>query len=65
MKTIQRTEGDHTHFLITDVDPVYEKVFQGLLNHKTECVYGRAFPVDTPNLDPIYQNFERYAEGML
>ena len=65
MRTIRRTEGTQTHFIMADVEPAYEEVLRGLLYPRCEDGFGRAFPTHTPNLDRIYLNFERYAEEML
>jgi hypothetical protein len=65
MRTICRKEAGQTYFLITDMEPAYEEVLQGLLYPQHEDGFGRAFPSDTPNLDQIYLNFERYAQEML
>ena len=65
MRTIRRTEGTQTYFIIADVEPAYEQVLRDLLYPQSEDGFGRAFPTHTPNLDRIYLNFERYAEEML
>jgi hypothetical protein len=65
MKTIRRTEGAQTYFIMADVEPAYEQVLSGLQYPRTADGFGRAFPTDTPHLDRIYSNFERYAEEML
>jgi hypothetical protein len=65
MRTICKTEAGQTYFLIADVEPVYEEILQGLLYPQFEDGFGKALPADTPDLDLIYLNFERYAEEML
>jgi hypothetical protein len=65
VRTIRRTEGSETRFIITGLEPVHEKALEGLQYPRCEDGFGRAFPSDTPNLDRIYQNFQRYAEEMV
>jgi hypothetical protein len=65
MKTIRRTGGAQTYFIMADVEPAYEQVLSGLQYPRTADGFGRAFPTDTPHLDRIYSNFQRYAEEML
>jgi hypothetical protein len=65
VKTIRKTEGAETRFVIADVGPAYAKVLQELQYPACEEGFGRSFPTDTPHLDRIYVNFQRYAEEML
>jgi hypothetical protein len=65
VKTIRKTEGKESRFIMADLEPAYEKVLQDLQYPRSEDGFGRAFPADTPHLDRIYLNFQRYAEEML
>jgi hypothetical protein len=65
VKTIRKTEGKETRFIMADLEPAYEKVLQDLQYPRCEDGFGRAFPSDTPHLDRIYLNFQRYAKEML
>jgi hypothetical protein len=50
---------------MADLELPYESVLEDLQYPRCEDGWGRAFPTDTPNLDPIYLNFQRYAEEMV
>lgn len=59
------TEGSQTSFIITDLDPAYYDTVRDLFYRQLEDGFGKTFPTNTPNLDSIYRNFERYAEAMV
>ena len=65
MKTIRKTEGEKTSFIINDLDPKYHRAVIDLYFGHMEEGFAKSFPKDTPNLDRIYQNFGRYAEEMI
>lgn len=65
MKTICKTEGETTSFIISDLDPVYYDVVCHLYYRPIEDGFAKSYPSNTPYLDRIYQNFEKYAEEMI
>jgi hypothetical protein len=65
MKTTCKTEGTVTSSIFTEVEPEYQDTVRGLYYLPGEHGFAKSFPSDTPNLDGIYRNFERYAEEMV
>lgn len=65
MKTIRKDTPDQVSFIITDLDPKYHPVLEGFYYSPVEEGFARHYPVDTPHLDRIYANFQRYAEEMI
>src|SRR5690242_11029536 len=65
MKTLLRTEGSRTSFIITDLDPAYTKVVQALDYEETEAGFAKSFPADTPHITSIYERFSHCAEEMI
>ena len=65
MKTIRRNEGSQTHFIITELDPLYHTAALELEFHQVADGFARTFPTNSPHLDRAYQNFARYAEAMI
>lgn len=65
MKTLRKTEGTTTSFILADVAPAYHEAVRSL--HYTPIAEGfaKSYPADAPNLDRIYQNFEQHAEEMV
>ncbi len=65
MKTLLRTEGSRTLFIITDLDPAYTEVGQALYYEDTEKGFAKAFPADTPHINSIFERFSHCAEEMI
>jgi hypothetical protein len=65
MKTIRKSEGTTTSFIVTDLDPAYHDAVRELYYSPVEEGFAKSYPADTPHLDRIYQNFEQYAEEMV
>lgn len=65
MKTLCRTSGSHTSFLITDLDPAYHQAACDLEFSQEADGFARTFPATMPHLDTIYQNFARHAEEVI
>jgi hypothetical protein len=65
MKTICKTREHHTAFIFSDVEPEYHAVLRNLYYSPVEEGFAKIYPSDTPNLDRIYLNFERYAQEMV
>ena len=65
MKTQFRSEGDKVAFIICDLDTVYHETARHLFYTKTEHGFAKFYPANTPHIEKIYQNFERYAEEMI
>lgn len=65
MRTLRKTVGSDTFFIITEVEPAYQDALRDLYYLDMGDGFGRGFPNDTPNLDRAYANFQRYAEEMV
>ena len=65
MRTIRKTEGNITSFIIADLEPAYEDAVRELYYSLVEGGFAKRYPADTPHLDRIYRNFEQYAEEMV
>jgi hypothetical protein len=65
MRTLLRTEGTRTSFIITDLDPAYAKVARDLDYDETEAGFAKTFPTDTPHLASIFERFSHCAEEMI
>lgn len=65
MKTLRKIQGSETYFIIADVEPAYHDSVRALYYMPMEEGFGKAFPSDTPDLDIIYSNFQKYAEEMV
>jgi hypothetical protein len=65
LKTLCRTSGSHTSFILTDLDPAYHQAAEELVFSQEAVGWVRTFPADTPHLERIYHHFERFAEEMI
>ncbi|HLV97757.1 MAG TPA: hypothetical protein VKT82_03675 [Ktedonobacterales bacterium] len=65
VKTLCRTNGTHTSFILADLDPAYHQTALDLVYEQVEEGFARIYPADTPHLDIIYDNFARFAEEMM
>lgn len=65
MKTICKTEGSTTYFIIAELEPEYHDAARDLYYISFEGGFAKDFPADTPDLDRIYKKFELYAEEMI
>jgi hypothetical protein len=65
MKTLCKTEGTTTSFIIADVESAYQDAVRSLYYSPVIDGFAKTYPSDTPNLDRIYLNFERYAQEMV
>ena len=65
MKTICKTEGVTTSFIVTELEPAYQEVLKDFFYLPALEGFAKHFPADTPHLAQIYHNFEKYAEEMI
>lgn len=65
MKTLRKTIGNTTYFIMADLDPAYEPVARSLHYSPFEDGFAKSFPSISPNIERIYGNFERSAEEMI
>lgn len=65
MKTLCKIEGKNTAFIFTDVEPEYHDVLRSLYYNPVKEGFAKIYPSNTPNLDHIFLNFERYAQEMV
>ena len=65
MKTLLRTEGTRTSFIIADLDPVYSKVARALDYDEIEAGFAKTFPAEASHLASIFEQLSRSAEEMI
>ncbi len=65
MKTLRKTEGTTTSFILTEVDQAYYTAVKSLYYSPVAEGFAKTYPADTPHLDRIYQNFQQHAEEMV
>jgi len=65
MRTLRHTEGSTTSFVIADVEPRFQDAVHSLFYQPVAAGFAKTYPGDTPNLDRIFRNFERYAAEMV
>ncbi len=65
MRTLRKTRGPETYFIIADADPIYHDAIRDLFYLPLEEGFGKAFPTSTPGLDDVYANFQTHAEEMV
>jgi hypothetical protein len=54
MKTLCKTEGMQTSFIIADLDPIYYDAVRGLSYLPHEDGFAKTYPANTPHLDIFY-----------
>ncbi len=65
MKTLCRTVGSQTYFIISELDLAYYDLVRDLAFSRVEDGFAKVFPTDSPHLDHIYHNFARCAEELI
>lgn len=65
MKTVREIREDQTAFILSDLEPIYHQAARDLYYTPVDNGFAKSFPTNTPDLDRIYRNFERYADAML
>jgi len=65
MRTMCKTVGEQTWFMIADLDPAYHAAARDLAYSPAEEGFAKSYPAGTPHLDTIYEHFARYAEPMI
>ena len=65
MRTICRTMGQRTSFVVGELSPAYHQAARDLYYSPVDDGFAKAYPADTPHLGRIYRNFERRAEEMI
>lgn len=65
MKTLWESDGNTTSFILADVEPDFEAAVRHLYYQPMERGFAKSYPADTPHLDHIFANFERYAPQMV
>ena len=65
MKTLCRTVGSQTYFIISELDLAYYDLVRDLAFSQVEDGFAKVFPTDSPHLDHIYHNFARCAEELI
>ncbi len=51
MKTICKTEGTHTYFIISDADTAYLDTIRDLEYKQVEDGFAKAFPAESPYIE--------------
>src|SRR5258708_34977549 len=65
MKTLCRTEGMQTSFIVSDLDPAYYNAVRELFFTPHEDGFAKTFPANAPHLDIFYRHFARTAEEIV
>ncbi|GCE12417.1 hypothetical protein [Tengunoibacter tsumagoiensis] len=65
MKTLCKTQGMQTSFIISDLDPIYNDAVQELFFMPHEDGFAKTFPANTPHLDIFYQHFTQVLEELI
>jgi hypothetical protein len=65
MKVALKILDSDALFIITDLDPLYYPAMHQLYFQPIEDGFAKNFPANTPHLERIFSNFERYAEEMV
>lgn len=65
MKTILRTDGVTTSFVLGQVEAAYHDAVRHLAYQPIADGFAKSFPASTPGLDEIYRHFERSAAAMV
>ncbi|HEX6478895.1 MAG TPA: hypothetical protein VF043_08615 [Ktedonobacteraceae bacterium] len=65
MKTLCKTEGMQTSFIISDLDPIYDDAVRELFFTSHENGFAKTFPANTPHLDVFYRHFAQTAEEII
>ncbi len=65
MKTLCRTVGSQTYFIISELDLAYYDLVRDLAFSRVEDGFAKVFPTDSPHLDHIYHHFARCTEELI
>jgi hypothetical protein len=65
MKTLCRTEGDKTSFIMADLDARYHEAARALYYQPVAGGFAKTYPADTSHLERIYRHFEGHAQEMV
>ena len=65
MKTICKTDGVTTSFIVAEVEPAHHDVLRGLYYSPAAEGFAKSYPAETPDLDRIYCHFARSAQAMV
>ncbi|MCA0456229.1 MAG: hypothetical protein LCI00_19780 [Chloroflexi bacterium] len=65
MQTRRQVVGNQVYFVVSDFAPMLEDVLKGLYYAPFEEGFAKAFPANTPHLDPIYANFQRHMPDLI
>ncbi len=64
MRTRRRLDGNHTFFVVTDLDDAYRDAAHRLNFAPVEDGVARSFPSISPHLDRIYETFAQRADDL-
>src|SRR5262245_35255375 len=65
VRTLRRTAGEQTLFVIADLAPAYHAAARALVYQPVAGGFAKTYPSDTPHLDQIYEQFAQHAETMV
>jgi len=65
MKTRRKIVDQQIYFVVSEVDDSLQETLKHLVYSPFEDGFARAFPANTPHLDQIYENFERYMPDLV
>jgi len=64
MRTLRRSAGDHTFFVVTDLDDAYRDAAHRMNFASVKDGVARGFPSASPHLDLIYETFAQRADDL-
>jgi hypothetical protein len=65
MRTMCKSAGEETCFIIADADEKYHEIIQKLVYSPVAEGFAKRFPSNTPDIEKIYTRFAHYAEEMV
>jgi hypothetical protein len=65
MKTVCRTEGATTYFVMAGLDPAYHEAARSLYYTPVRDGFAKGYPAGTPHLEQIYAQFACWAPEMV
>lgn len=65
MKSLCKTEGMQTSFIISDLDPIYNDAVRELFFTPHEDGFAKTFSANTPHLDIFYRHFAQTLEEVI
>ncbi|HSH78678.1 MAG TPA: hypothetical protein VLA19_09125 [Herpetosiphonaceae bacterium] len=65
MRTLYRSDGIHTDFVVADLDPRYHDAIHALGFTAVDEGFARRFPVAGADVEQVYRNFAHHVEELI